>query len=116
MHVSWLLVARKLIAEAWDGSILRWLGDLDRGLRQLQHVSAGLPLEPLLSYCLAEAYILARDFTRAADASRDALELHPNLLVHPRDEPGKASRCLAITARLCDTLRWQSSSTPRTPG
>lgn len=68
----------KLIAEAWDGFYLALFGDLDRGLRQLQHASTELPLQPLFSYCLAEAYILAHDFTRAADASRDALELHPN--------------------------------------
>lgn len=91
----------KLTAEAWDGFYLVLFGDLDRGLRQLQNVSARLPLEPLLSYCLTEAYILARDFTRAADASRDALELHPNCwYIH-----AMAGKALTMLGDYSDALR-----------
>jgi Flp pilus assembly protein TadD len=44
----------------------------------LKHAAAGVVLEPLVWYFLGEAYCLARDFTRAAAASTEALELHPN--------------------------------------
>ena len=91
----------KLIAEAWDGFYLALFGDLDRGMRQVQHVSAQLPLNPLLSYFLTEVYILARDFTRAADASRDALELHPNCwYIH-----AIASKALTMLGDYSEALR-----------
>jgi len=68
----------ELIAQAWGGLHLALLGDLDRGLRGLKQATSGLPLEPLVWYFLAQAYYLARDFTRAAAATTEALELHPN--------------------------------------
>jgi len=67
----------------------------------VQHVSAQLPLNPVLSYFLTEVYILARDFTRAADASRDALELHPNCwYIH-----AIASKALTMLGDYSEALR-----------
>jgi DNA-binding winged helix-turn-helix (wHTH) protein/Tfp pilus assembly protein PilF len=68
----------RLNADAWDGLYLSRLGDLDRGLRQLRKVSIALPLNPQVWYFLAEAYYLARDFTHAAAACTEALDLHPH--------------------------------------
>jgi DNA-binding winged helix-turn-helix (wHTH) protein/Tfp pilus assembly protein PilF len=91
----------KLIAQAWGGYYLALLGDLDRGLRELKHAAAGLPLEPLVWYFLAQAYYLARDCTRAAVASTEALELHPNCwYLHTI-----AGKALAILGDYSEALR-----------
>jgi len=68
----------ELIAQGSVGLSLALLGDLDRGVRGLKHAASGLPLEPLVWYFLAQAYYLARDFTRAAAATTKGLEFHPN--------------------------------------
>jgi tetratricopeptide (TPR) repeat protein len=91
----------KLIAQAWSGYYLALLGDLDRGVRELMHAAAGLPLEPLVSYFLAQAYYLARDCTRAAAVSIEALELHPNCwYLHTI-----AGKALAILGEYSEALR-----------
>jgi tetratricopeptide (TPR) repeat protein len=55
-----------------------WLGDANRGLRQLQQVSLACPLFPHIWYFLVEAHLLSRDFYSAATTSSAALELHPH--------------------------------------
>jgi tetratricopeptide (TPR) repeat protein len=91
----------KLLTEAWDGFYQARLGDLDRGLRQLDLVRAALPLYPHVWYFLAEAFYLARDFTRSAAASTNALELHPNCwFIH-----AMAGRAIAMLGDYSEGLR-----------
>jgi tetratricopeptide (TPR) repeat protein len=54
------------------------VGHLDRGLSQLRQACLAFPLSPHVWYFLAEAYHLARDFSRTAAVSTEALQLHPN--------------------------------------
>jgi tetratricopeptide (TPR) repeat protein len=91
----------KLVAETWHGSYLARLGDIDRGLRQLQHASLALPLYSLVWNFLAEAHFLARDFTAAAAVSTEALELHPNCWYHHT----MAARALTMLGEYTDALR-----------
>ena len=70
--------ATRLAAEAWQGVCFARLGDLDRGLRQLRQASLAFPLSPHVWYFLAEAHHLARDFSRTAAVTTEALQLHPN--------------------------------------
>jgi DNA-binding winged helix-turn-helix (wHTH) protein len=68
----------KLMAQAWQGSYLARVGDLDRGLRQLRQACMALPLSPIVWSFLADAHFLARDFRGSAAATKEALHLHPN--------------------------------------
>ncbi len=78
MGLSWLPMRTPSCSRRHGTVYFARLGDLDRGLCQLQQASIGLPLKPLVWCFLAEAHFLARDFARAASVSTEALQLHPN--------------------------------------
>ena len=68
----------RVAGRAWQGVYLARLGDLDRGLDQLQQASQAFPLSPHVWFFLAEALYLARDFSGSAAASEEGLQLHPH--------------------------------------
>ena len=62
----------------WHGSYLSRAGDIDRGIQELQQANSVRPLSPAIWSLLSYSHFLARDFTKSASVSKEALQLHPN--------------------------------------